>query len=207
MLQNIVSCMKCNLSRNQKPLLDNTQTGNAIWVGLSAVKVTNVASEVPLGETTNTGKLIGRIEKFCSSISFYRTNLVKCLPLRNGRIRYPSRAEMHCCYPHLLKEMELLRPSVVFLLGRQVSEFVLSRFKSAQGSLDRHLAGDFNYRFCTIENIPFVPIHHPSYILIYKRRMLNKYIEEVSRRALHLCKPRVSLKKMKNRREKADNKR
>jgi uracil-DNA glycosylase len=86
MLKNISSCSKCNLCFHQEPLVDNKRTAQIMWVGLSAKKVNDLELDIPLSNSTNTGKIISDIESSFSKIGFYKTNLVKCL--------YPS-CEVH----------------------------------------------------------------------------------------------------------------
>ena len=183
----IRECKKCYLCNNQSPLVDesvNKECIDVFWVGLSAVKVEDVESSTPLSKETKTGHLVSTIEKSCKQIDHYRTNLVKCLPLRDNKIRYPTVKEMDICFGHLNKEILFFKPKVVFLLGRQVAEFILKR----NGRKMPNLHSNFEYEDYEINGHFYVPIHHPSYILIYKRKLLNKYIENVSNKALHLTR-------------------
>ena len=41
------------------------------------------------------------------------------------------------------------------------------------------LSDTFHYAPITVNNIDFIPIHHPSYILVYKRKLLDEYIKQV----------------------------
>ena len=113
-LSSIRNCKKCGLCVNQTPLIHDCASADIIWVGLSAVKAQD-NSEIPLSSKTNTGKLIESVEQLCTSKSFYRTNLVKCLPLENDKIRYPSTSEMQKCLPHLIDEIQYFKPKIVFL--------------------------------------------------------------------------------------------
>ena len=54
-----------------------------MWVGLSAVRVDDIEKETPLSNLTNTGKLLSEIESRNKKSEFYKTNLVKCLPLNS----------------------------------------------------------------------------------------------------------------------------
>jgi len=166
----IRSCNKCVLCNNQAPVLqkkDNTDV-DVFWVGLSAVRISD-KRDVPLSDNTNSGKLISSIEFFIPEVSFYKTNLVKCLPLKDEKIRYPSKNEMKTCFFHLENEIDSLNPSLVFLLGKQVASFVLNKYGINEYSLD----DDFFYESFEVENLKFIPIHHPSYILVYKRKRLQ----------------------------------
>jgi DNA polymerase len=161
---------------NQRPLLDKSKKGQVFWVGLSAVQMNG--DQPPLSYDTRSGALVGKAEEpFVADLSFYRTNVVKCLPLRLDKIRYPSKSEMEKCYPNLEDEIEMIQPSVVFLLGKQASDFVMQK----QGVENIDLDSDFDYQGYYINGINFVPIHHPSYILVYKRKYLDNYIQGIQR--------------------------
>jgi len=171
----ILKCDKCCLRENQLPLLDNKRKADVFWVGLSAVKVEDIEKEIPLCEKTNSGKLIGKIEGTMQNISFYKTNLVKCLPLKESKIRYPNSNEMSACYYHLINEINAFQPRVVFLLGKIVCDFIAKREKINIGALHPN----YEYLKFDIINTTIVPIHHPSYIQIYKRKQVDRYISAV----------------------------
>lgn len=169
-------CKACGLYLNQLPAYDEKKYANIFWVGLSAVQFTDGEEQIPLSPHTRSGALIRKIEEpYTSSISFYRTNIVKCLPLVNDRIRYPVTNEMEKCYPNFEYEVEMLKPSLIFLLGKQVGQFVLSKFSMRISSLK----DDFTYDSFLNDGIIYIPIHHPSYILVYKRKDIMGYIQGI----------------------------
>ena len=170
----IKNCKSCELCQNQPPLVQQSSNAEIFWVGLSAVKTLN-RNEMPLSINTNSGKLINTIEFFFKNKLFYKTNLVKCLPLENEKIRYPSTKEMKDCFFHLNDEISFLKPKLIFLLGKQVASFVLKEFGIKDFSLD----DEFNYSSFLINNFKFIPIHHPSFVLIYKRKKLQNYINNI----------------------------
>jgi hypothetical protein len=43
---------------------------------------------------------------------------------------------------------------------------------------------DFNYEVFMIDGVAYLPIHHPSFVLIYRRRNLESYISQICR-AIH----------------------
>ena len=130
-------CKSCGLYINQFPISDSKKEAEVFWVGLSAVQVDeNEEFKIPLSPSTKSGKLIQDIELACGSdVSFFKTNLVKCLPLNEKKIRYPERIEMNKCYPNLEAEMDRYKPKVVFLLGRLVAEFTLKKYGIRLGGL------------------------------------------------------------------------
>jgi DNA polymerase len=176
-LSQIASCSACLLGRNQRPLLDIPRLADVFWVGLSAVKVHRVETTKPLASDTRSGKLVEDIEARLDKVSFYRTNLVKCYPESNGKIRYPRRDEMKCCFPNLVSEVEVMAPRVVLLLGRQVANYVFIQLGTSSFSL----GSGFDYTALVVGGVAYVPVHHPSYVLVYQRGCLASYIDHICR--------------------------
>lgn len=165
-------CKACGLYLNQLPVLDKQKKSNIFWVGLSSVLISDEDNKQPLAPNTKSGALINSIEKpFEDEISFYKTNVVKCLPLADNKIRYPLKHEMEKCYPNLVDEILALKPSIIFLLGKQVANFVLIKHSRKI----TNLSDDFNYEFIEINDILYVPVHHPSFILVYRRKLIENY--------------------------------
>ncbi len=174
MIEQIYDCQKCGLCFNQKPLLDTEKPCQVFWVGLSAKKMMSDV-EIPLSPETNTGMLIHKIENSCCNVITYKTNLVKCLPLtEQQKLRYPNKKEIDSCFENLRKEIHAMSPKIVFLLGEKV-----------YSSVGRHLNtvfekwNDFDYTYKTVEKIHYVPVHHPSYIYVYKRKKTDDYINSI----------------------------
>ena len=165
MINTIKDCTLCTLCKNQKPLIDNTLTEcDIMWVGISAKKVENIDINYPLKNDTNSGKIIEMIEKQNNHLTFYKSNLVKCLPLdENGKIRYPSIDEMNTCIVNLIKEIDIVKPKKIVCLGSKTYEFISKYFKDNYINIDAKL-----YK-----------IEHPSYIYIYKRKDLDIYLNKV----------------------------
>jgi len=153
------------------PATEKEKNAEAFWVGLSAVAFSRDEDRVPLSPTTRSGALLAEIESiFEKSVIFYKTNLVKCLPLKQNKIRYPVAHEMEKCYPNLELEISKLEPKVIFLLGKQVASFVLSKVGISNFVLDE------NFKY---QDITYVPVHHPSFVLVYKRKQMTKYINQI----------------------------
>ncbi len=171
-------CKACGLYLNQLPVFDDQRISDVFWVGLSAVRFDEGQEKRPLSPLTASGSLVHRIEEpFKKRIKFYKTNLVKCVPMKEGRIRYPLEHEMEKCVPNFQLELDMLKPKTVFLLGKQVATFVLKKITKGATSLD----DNFNYTSTRVDGINFVPIHHPSYVLIYKRKVIDQYIQGIQR--------------------------
>ncbi len=86
-------------------------------------------------------------------------------------------------------ELESLKPKLVFLLGKQVASFVSTKLKVKDIELDDR----FDFRSFTSNDIVFVPVHHPSYILVYKRRFIDDYARGIHSflKKLHSKRSRV----------------
>ena len=163
MLKKISMCSKCNLCKNQKPLLDKSILCDIMWVGLSAKKVDNVNNTIPLCNDTNSGKVIELIESKLENTNFYKTNLVKCLPLDdNNKLRYPTNSEMNACIDNLLVEINELKPKIIFVLGKNTYNFIYKYFKKNK-----------------IDDSKLIYIEHPSYIYVYKRKYIDDYVEKI----------------------------
>ncbi len=152
------------------------QRTTALWVGLSEKPVNDGSVFTPLSPNTTSGKLIAEIEERCPSAQFYRTNLVKMAPLNaQGKLRYPTHSECIEHYPQLIEDIASIMPSVVLLLGKQVSAYVLSQF----GITEVVKSSLFDYEIVRHSGVCYVAIHHPSYISVYKRKEKEVYIRAI----------------------------
>lgn len=144
-----------------------------MWVGIS-----DKPSTEPLATNTATGKVVAEMERELSGLSFYRTNLVKYAPLDDsGKLRYPTTEEMAEGADLLLKEVEDLRPRIVVTLGAAVSKVVVERV-----SLETRFTGlgnSFSYAPRGGGRFFVLPVHHPSFILVYRRKRLKSYIAAI----------------------------
>lgn len=176
MIEQISKCQKCGLCFNQKPLLDTERECQIFWVGLSAKKAMS-EMELPLSPNTNTGKIIHTIEEELNDIVTYKTNLVKCLPLtEQDKLRYPNGKEIDCCFENLIREINSMNPQIIFLLGERVSSTIEKKMNIKFEKWD-----GFEYHYKNVKGIYYVPIHHPSYIYVYKRRNTRDYISGVEK--------------------------
>ena len=164
----IIKCNRCNISCNQKPLIDILRKSDIMFVGISA-KMKETEDEMPLSKNTNSGKLIKMIEERLLeeniNILCYRSNMVKCVPLdKEGKIRYPTSLEIENCIDNLVYELSIVKPKVVVLLGRLVEKHLKKKIN------------ELGYNTITI--------YHPSYIHVYRKKEIEKYVEESSKNIL-----------------------
>ena len=69
-----------------------------------------------------------------------------------------------------------MSPKIIFLLGEKVYSAVAKKKK-----IGFEKWNGFEYHYEKIEGIYYVPIHHPSYIHVYKRKNMQDYIEGVEK--------------------------
>lgn len=175
MINEIMNCNKCKMCNNQRPLLDKVSECDVMWVGLSAKQVENVFDDIPLSTSTKSGMLINEMESEIYGCRFYKTNVVKCLPLDNdGKLRYPTKKEMDLCIMNLKREIDVLKPKIVILLGNNVIQSVE---KSMKMNFDKF--NDYEYKLYKHGECKFLPIHHPSYISVYRKKHKKSYIDAV----------------------------
>ncbi|NLZ77239.1 MAG: uracil-DNA glycosylase, partial [Spirochaetales bacterium] len=83
----------------------------------------------------------------------YITNIVKCRPPDN---RDPRSDEVASCLPYLSRQIRLLRPRAILLLGRVAAQTLLGRtdpLAAMRGTFHRH------------EGIPVLVTYHPAAVL------------------------------------------
>ena len=175
MLENIMSCQKCNLCHHQSPLLDRPKKNAIMLVGLSA-KQTQIASEIPLDNSTKSGQLVAFMEKIATqyNLKVYRTNLVKCPPLGPDLIlRYPTQTEINTCFENILSEIDSLRPQIIILFGNLVQAAFKENLRINVGSVK-----DCSFPFQQKHRCYYVASYHPSYVMrspLRKKRYLENF--------------------------------
>jgi len=85
----------------------------------------------------------------------YIANIVKCRPPGN---RNPEEDEMATCIPYLLRQIELVKPKVIVLLGNT----------ALKGLLKRSGISRMRGHWLDFHGIMVMPTFHPSYLLRYE---------------------------------------
>ena len=83
----------------------------------------------------------------------YICNVVKCRPPRN---RDPREDEVAACIPFLRRQLELIAPRVICILGRVAGQALLG----PDFSITREHGKWLEYR-----GVPVMPVFHPAYLL------------------------------------------
>ena len=113
---------------------------------------------------------VGRAGKFLDeclqSIGLHReqvfiTNIVKCRPTEKAgnwvKDRKPTTEEIAACKPYLDKQVELLKPEVICMLGDTARSQVFKRF-----GLEEDTIGHVHGRLFLAGSVRIVPLYHPA---------------------------------------------
>jgi DNA polymerase len=85
-------------------------------------------------------------------------NVAKCRPPDNRR---PTPAEAAACRPYLQKQLELVRPKIILLLGATALKHI---FKDKKDTAMAGVVGNF-FDHPDYPEVQFMVIYHPAYIL------------------------------------------
>ncbi len=150
----ICGCTRCALGKLRKNFVfgEGNPSARVVFVG-----------EAPGEEEDNQGRpFVGPagqlLTKIIEAIKFrredvYICNILKCRPPGN---RDPEPAEVERCEPHLLRQLEIIKPAVICALGRHAAQTLLKT--TAPISRLRGRAHDYH-------GIKLVPTFHPAALL------------------------------------------
>ena len=151
----VAACRACPLGEQRKQAVLGVGDLDADWlfVGEGPGAEEDVKGEPFVGQA---GKLLDNMLAalgIARGNRVYIGNAVKCRPPGN---RTPEAAEMAACRPYLERQIALLRPKVIVLLGKAAVHSLLHD--------DSSLASLRGKRF-EFQGIPVVVTYHPAYLL------------------------------------------
>jgi len=151
----VAACRACGLceQRRQAVLGVGDRTPDWLFVGEGPGAEEDARGEPFVGQA---GKLLDNMLAaldLARGDKVYIGNAVKCRPPGN---RTPEAAEIAACRPWLERQIELLAPKIIVLLGKAAVHSVLHDDKSLASLRGRR----FEYR-----GIPVVVTYHPAYLL------------------------------------------
>jgi len=83
----------------------------------------------------------------------YIANILKCRPPEN---RNPNANEIVMCSPHLIKQIEIIRPKIICALGTFAAQTLLNSTESI---------GNLRGKFFEYQGATFLATYHPAYLL------------------------------------------
>jgi uracil-DNA glycosylase family 4 len=155
----VAGCVACGLSADRRHTVFGTGPQPAPWllVGEAPGEQEDAAGEPFVGAA---GQLL---DQMLAAIGVDRArdafiaNVLKCRPPRN---RDPLPQEAAACEPFLLRQVALLQPRIIVVLGRFAAQSLLrtdATISSLRGRLHAHV--------CEGRRIPMVVTYHPAYLL------------------------------------------
>ncbi len=147
----IRSCKNCGLHA--------TRTQAVPGVGPSPADIMIVGEAPGFNEDRQGEPFVGAAGKLLDTLlariglsraDVYITNVLKCRPPMN---RDPMPNEAEACSPYLKRQLDLVQPKVVLILGRHA----LERLMPGQGSISR-VHGSLVRR----GDVAYVPLYHPA---------------------------------------------
>ncbi len=173
----VSGCTACGLHATRTQTVFGVGDENAEWM---------LIGEAPGAEEDRLGDpFVGQAGRLLDAMlaaidldranNVYIANVLKCRPPGN---RNPAPEEVAQCAPHLLRQIELVRPKLILAMGRFAAQTLLgtdASIASLRGRLHRY-AG-----------VPLVVTYHPAYLLrtlpdkakawedlVFARRMMEK---------------------------------
>lgn len=150
----LATCQRCRLAKGRTQVVFGVGNPKArvMFVGEAPGAEEDRQGEPFVGRA---GQLLNAMLRACglSREEVYIANIVKCRPPGN---RDPQDDEAATCLPFLLRQLELVKPEVVVLLGRVAA---------------RHLLGltapisSYRGRWQQFRGVAVLPTFHPAYLL------------------------------------------
>lgn len=155
----ITGCTACGLCRDRRQAVPGVGDENADWLFIG---------EGPGAEEDARGEpFVGQAGRLLDAMlaavdlkrgeNVYIANAVKCRPPGN---RTPEAEEMAACRPFLKRQIALLRPKLIVLLGRVAMQAVLNEERALGASRGKL----FEYRDGELV-VPVIVTYHPAYLL------------------------------------------
>ncbi len=154
MAATLATCQRCRLAKGRTQVVFGVGNPKArvMFVGEAPGAEEDRQGEPFVGRA---GQLLNAMLRACgfSREEVYIANIVKCRPPGN---RDPQDDEAATCLPFLLRQLELVKPEVVVLLGRVAA---------------RHLLGltapisSYRGRWQQFRGVAVLPTFHPAYLL------------------------------------------
>ncbi len=180
--QSIAACRACGLCTERKQAVPGVGDENANWlfIGEGPGAEEDAQGEPFVGPA---GKLL---DAMLAAIDLkrgedvYIANAVKCRPPGN---RTPEAPEMAACLPYLKRQITLIQPKLIVLLGRAAAHAVLGE----EGTLASLRGKPLAYRNGE-QAIPVVVTYHPAYLL--------RTLPDKSKSWEDLCRARTLMREM-----------
>jgi uracil-DNA glycosylase family 4 len=152
--EQVKECTKCELSKNRTNVVFGIGDPDAdlMFVGEAPGYYEDEQGEPFVGKA---GQLLTKI---IESIGMkrgdvYIANILKCRPPEN---RNPDAGEIVMCSPHLIRQIEIIRPKIICALGTFAAQTLLDT---------KETIGKLRGKFFEYQSTKFLATYHPAYLL------------------------------------------
>lgn len=152
------NCSKCKLSATRKTVVVGkwNEKGPVLVIG-EAPGFYEDESGLPF-----VGKAGQLLDKMLEPIGLgehntYVANIIKCRPPEN---RNPELDEIKACANFLEKQIEYIKPKFIISTGVFSTSWLLNKEFTSNVKIGQHVGKLYKY-----QDIPFMPIYHPAYLL------------------------------------------
>jgi uracil-DNA glycosylase family 4 len=152
----VENCKRCELHKKRKKVVfgDGNPYSQLLIIGEAPGKEEDENGIPFVGRA---GKLLRKLLREAGLKEFYITNVVKCRPPNN---RTPLKKEIEACLPFLEKQIAILKPKIILVLGN-------TALKALTG--ESHKLTDVRGRMLETSQKLIYPSFHPSFALRNKK--------------------------------------
>lgn len=170
------NCTRCELHRGRRNIVVDRGNPEAriMITGEAPGENEDIMGKAFVGKA---GKLLDEIMKaisFETERDMLIANIVKCRPPEN---RSPLREEVAACVPYLHKQIELIHPRVILLLGAVALKHMIPE------KTDFSMEEEAGTCFCSQDypGIQFVVLYHPAYLLYdpRKKKVMWEHVKQL----------------------------
>ncbi len=165
-IDDVLHCQRCDLKLARKNVVVGTGTLEAkiLFIGEAPGRSEDLKGQPFVGSA---GRILNTLleQNGMNREDIYITNVVKCRPPEN---RVPKQYERDACHPYLQKQLDVIKPKLIVLLGKTASETMLGR---------RVEMGSEHGTIVEREGLRFMVTYHPASV-IYNRKLLQTLEED-----------------------------
>jgi len=163
----VLNCHLCNLSKSRTNVVfgEGNPKAKIIFIGEAPGREEDLHGKPFVGRS---GEILTKMIENVLNMKreeVYIANIIKCRPPQN---RNPEIEEVEACKPYLLKQIQIIKPEIIVVLGAVAFKSLLNNetpITKARGNLY-----DFN-------GIKVIPTFHPSYLLRNPSKKKEAFID------------------------------
>lgn len=153
--EEILHCRKCELAKTRNHVIfgEGNTDADILFIGEAPGRDEDILGRPFVGKS---GQLLDKILEACGftrNEHVFISNIVKCRPPQN---RVPTPYEANICMPWLLKQIELINPKILVLLGATALKYMAGPDHRITRERGKWLAW---------QNRLAMPVYHPAALL------------------------------------------